>query len=127
MDETKKAAGLVDAQGNIVADTHLSGLQETKMQETFAKTKRSESEAAVRKGTDAKGKQVILKGDGNDEFVGEDAYKAKYRKEISNRIGSESPDNVDLDGKLTPEALKRVENELNMKLNVKMNQDQRII
>lgn len=112
MDEVKKAAGLVDASGNLVDDSNLSGANEKKMKDTFARTKRAETETQVRKGVNAKGEDILIEG-----HKGEDAYKSANRKEIADRVRSESVDNVDYDGKLTPEALRKVENELNVKLN----------
>lgn len=123
MDETKKAAGLVDASGNLVDDSNLSGTNEKKMKDTFARTKRAETETQVRKGVNAKGEDILIEG-----YKGEDAYKSANRKEIADRVRNESVDNVDGDGKLTPEALRKVENELNVKLNatVKIETDKQL-
>ena len=118
IDETKKAAGLEG-----IDDSKLSGVDEEKMKTTFAKTKRSETEAKVRKG------ETYKDENGNDVTPeSEDSYKAANRSRVASDIGQD-PNSVDANtGELTDEAKKRVENQLNVEFNavLKTNTDQRL-
>lgn len=138
MDETKKAAGLVDASGNLVDDSNLSGVNEKKMKDTYARTKRSDAESATRKGFDTKGKDVLLEekdpttGAVINSYKGEEAFKSAERKNIVNdfstRTNAFKDGDVDATGKLTDAGKKKVENELNIKLNavVKIATDEKL-
>lgn len=124
MDETKKAAGLEG-----VGDSNLSGVNEKKLKDTFAKTKRSDTEANIRRGVDAKGKDLSLKDENGNIYKGEDAYKAANRNRITTEIGQTDPKSIDPNtGELTDEAKKRVENQLNVEFNavLKTNTDEKL-
>jgi hypothetical protein len=124
IDETKKAAGLEG-----VNDSSLSGVDKKKIEDTFKKNKKSDVETMVRRGVDAKGDKILIDGIEG----GENAYKAAKRKEIaddvSTRIDAHSSGDVDAVGNLTDQGKKKVENELNVKLNdeVKKSTDKKLI
>lgn len=125
MDETKKAAGLEG-----VDDSNLSGVNEKKLKDTFAKTKKSETEADVRKGFDGKGKPILLDG----KYQGEEAYKSANRGALVDEAKKDTKNMIkdasgNITGELTDEAKKKVENELNVKLNaaVKLVTDDKLV
>ncbi|HCY26215.1 TPA: hypothetical protein DIC38_00825 [Candidatus Nomurabacteria bacterium] len=118
MDETKKAAGLTGV-------TNLTGEDEKKLESTFAKNKRSEVEANVRRGTDNK-KDIALKdNDGNalldgqgNEIKGEDAWKKEKRSEIETNYINDPNNNIKSVEDLTDKDKKNIENELNKQFNL---------
>lgn len=113
-DEAKKAAGLVDAKGEVLDNARISGEGEKLMQDKYNQTKRPDAESAARKGVDSKGKVVELTQTDNDgkvvyetdangveitdangkkkpvTYKGEAAFKSENRKEISERIMADS-------------------------------------
>jgi len=117
IDETKKAAGLVDANGNILEDSNISGEDENKLKTTFNKTKRSDVETNARKGLDATGKnEARIVDEKGRSFVGEKAFKSKNREEVAAELKKDSK-NLDKNGELKGEVQKKMEDELDIKLN----------
>jgi hypothetical protein len=106
IDSMKEKAGLKG-----VDDKNLSGINEQKIKETYAREKKTTVESELRKtivtGKDASGKDI----------VGEDGYKAANRGSVVSSIARD-PANIDpTTGKLTKEAEKKVENQLNVDFN----------
>jgi hypothetical protein len=104
MDEIKKKAGLEN-----VGDRFLSGVEEQKLESTFIKERRSEIEAELRRGYNAKGEKVSIEGNGVTA-TGESDYKAQRRQAIIDEesLGGEE---------LSDEAKKKVEDKLNSEFN----------
>lgn len=124
-DELKKAAGLEG-----VENDKLTGNDEKTMANKFRETERSATETAVRKGFDAKGKQVKIDEGGPYESTGEEEFKSKARKDVRDGIMG-APGSADRatavanklvtsnapNATLTKLGEEKLRNELNMKLN----------
>jgi len=91
VDEIKKKAGLEG-----VNDAQLSGVEKTKMEETFVKDKRSEIEGEIRRGYDSKGNK--LKDEHGNEIESESDYKSRNRKIETAKVLS-TPEEGDLEDK----------------------------
>ncbi|MES2930620.1 MAG: hypothetical protein V4665_02450 [Patescibacteria group bacterium] len=105
MDTIKEKAGLKG-----VADSKLSGVNEQKLKETYAKEKKSVVEAELKN-------TIITKDANGNDVVGADGYKAANRNRITQIVGQDQ-NNVDYaTGDLTDAAKKKVENELNVEFN----------
>lgn len=118
MDSVKEKAGLKG-----VENFQLSGVDKEKMKTTFAKEKKGEIEADIRKGdpkaplVDANG-QTVKDNKGQVITGGESGFKAAKRDEVSHEVGIADPNNVDhKTGELTEAAKKKVEDELNVQFN----------
>ncbi len=115
MDELKEKLGL----GGL-ADYQLSGVDHARMESTFVKDKRSDIESELRKGYDAKGKEVIIEKDvnGNDiKAKGENDYKSKRRQAIIDEVKGSDPHLKNSAGDLNDQGQKKVEDILNKEFN----------
>ncbi len=117
-DSLKEKAGLKG-----VSDSNLSGMDKKKLETTFAKEKKSEIEADVRKGAaplvDANGQTLMTKDQNGNKVpvVGESGFKAANRDALISQMKKNDQDSMDKNGDLTDEARKKIEDQLTVNFN----------
>ena len=114
MDELKKKTGVEG-----LDDKFLSGIDQTRMENEYVKSNRSEIETSIRKGYDSKGKEVVWKNPatGLDEDVeSEGELMARERPLLETR--ERGAGHVTATGELTKEAEARINNELKIALDI---------
>lgn len=115
IDEVKKKAGLEG-----VGDKFLSGVEQEKIEKTFVKEKRSEVESDIKRGYDAKNRDVLIEKDVNGNIInakGENDYKVKRRQDVINETKRTDPNSIDAAGELNDQGRKQVEDKLNKEFN----------